>query len=79
MNDTTNTVNPFARVIYLDPVKTYFMVKTADGYVGRYNIHDELQANVPKGFGYTYDHAEDALSVARTFAGADVVEVRAQY
>lgn len=72
-------INPFARVIYLDSRKTYFMVQTLDGYVGRYNMTEPLRGDMPKGLGYTYDTPEDALAIARGFADAVVREVLPQY
>jgi hypothetical protein len=48
-----------------------FVVKTANGYVGRASLDAELTDSMPYGFAYTYD-TETAALIAERFGGQPV-------
>lgn len=52
---------------------TRFAVKTADGYVGRYTITENLRGDMPAQMAYCYDTADDAGRVADSFDDGVVI------
>lgn len=51
-----------------DRAPLYFLVKTTNGYVGRWSVNDALSDNCPKARAYTYDTKEKADEVAAFYA-----------
>ena len=50
-----------------------YAIRTATGYMGRMSMTGPMSADLPIGFAYVYDTADNALAAAR-LAGIDAVE-----
>ena len=52
----------------------HYIIRTPEGYVGRYTMTEELQGDMSRGMAYTFDTREDAERVAATVPAECTIE-----